>query len=153
MASLNVNGKNYIVNVPDDAQLLWVLRDNLKLTGTKFACGIGECGSCTVHINGKAERSCTLTVGDVQRKKIVTIEGLPEDHPVKRAWIEEQVVQCGYCQPGIIMQTASLLAENPNPKAEEIIDGLDDVICRCGTYARVKKGVETAIQIMGREGK
>jgi isoquinoline 1-oxidoreductase alpha subunit len=153
MASLNVNGKNYIVNVPDDAQLLWVLRDNLKLTGTKYSCGIGECGSCTVHINDKAERSCGLTVGEVQGKKIVTIEGLPEDHPVKRAWIQEQVVQCGYCQPGIIMQTASLLAESPNPKAEKIVDGLDDVICRCGTYARVKKGVETAIQIMGKEGK
>lgn len=153
MASLNVNGKNYIVNVPDDATLLWVIRDNLNLMGTKYGCGIGQCGSCTVHINGEAKRSCTLTVGDVQGEKIVTIEGLPEDHPVKRAWIQEQVVQCGYCQPGIIMQTASLLAKSPNPKAEKIIDGLEDVICRCGTYARVKKGVETAIQIMGKEGK
>lgn len=151
MASLNVNGKNYIVNVPDDAQLLWVLRDNLKLTGTKYACGIGECGSCTVHINGKAERSCTLTVGEVQGKKIVTIEGLPEDHPVKRAWIEEQVVQCGFCQPGFMMQTAALLSESRD--AEKVIDGLDDVLCRCGTYARVKKGVETAIQIMRKEGR
>jgi isoquinoline 1-oxidoreductase alpha subunit len=151
MASLNVNGRNYIVNVPDDAQLLWVLRDNLKLTGTKFACGIGECGSCTVHINGKAERSCTLTVGEVQGKKIVTIEGLPEDHPVKKAWIEEQVVQCGFCQPGMMMQTAALLSESRD--AEKVIDGLDDVLCRCGTYARVKKGVETAIQIMRKEGR
>ncbi len=153
MASLSVNGKNYIVNVPDDANLMWVIRDNLKLTGTKYGCGIGQCGSCTVHINGEAKRSCTLTVGDVQGEKIVTIEGLPEDHPVKRAWIQEQVVQCGYCQPGIIMQTASLLAKSPNLKAEKIIDGLEDVICRCGTYARVKKGVETAILIMGKEGK
>ena len=151
MASLNVNGKNYIVNVPDDAQLLWVLRDNLKLTGTKFACGIGECGSCTVHINGKAERSCTLTIGEVKGKKIVTIEGLPEDHPVKKAWIEEQVVQCGFCQPGMMMQTAALLSESRD--AEKVIDGLDDVLCRCGTYARVKKGVETAIQIMRKEGR
>ena len=151
MASLNVNGKNYIVNVSDDTQLLWVLRDNLKLTGTKFACGIGECGSCTVHINGKAERSCTLTVGEVQGKKIVTIEGLPEDHPVKKAWIEEQVVQCGFCQPGMMMQTAALLSESRD--AEKVIDGLDDVLCRCGTYARVKKGVETAIQIMRKEGR
>ena len=151
MASLNVNGKNYIVNVPDDAQLLWVLRDNLKLTGTKFACGIGECGSCTVHINGKAERSCTLTVGEVQGEKIVTIEGLPEDHPVKKAWIEEHVVQCGFCQPGMMMQTAALLSESGD--AEKVIDGLDDVLCRCGTYARVKKGVETAIQIMRKEGR
>jgi isoquinoline 1-oxidoreductase alpha subunit len=151
MASLNVNGKNYIVNVSDDTQLLWVLRDNLTLTGTTFACGIGECGSCTVHINGRAERSCTLTVGEVQGKKIVTIEGLPEDHPVKKAWIEEQVVQCGFCQPGMMMQTAALLSESRD--AEKVIDGLDDVLCRCGTYARVKKGVETAIQIMRKEGR
>jgi isoquinoline 1-oxidoreductase alpha subunit len=151
MASLNVNGKNYIVNVPDDAQLLWVLRDNLKLTGTKFACGIGECGSCTVHINGKAERSCTLTVGEVQGKKIVTIEGLPEDHPVKKAWIEEQVVQCGYCQPGMMMQVSALLSEGQD--AEKVINSMDDFICRCATYARVKKGVETAIQMMRKEGR
>ena len=103
-------------------------------------------------MDGKAERSCTISAADAQGKKITTIEGLPEDHPVKRAWIQEQAVQCGYCQPGIIMQTASLLAESPNPKAEKIIDGLDDVICRCGTYARIKRGVETAIQIMGKEG-
>lgn len=151
MASLNVNGKNYIVNVPDDASLLWVIRDNLKLMGTKFACGIGECGSCTVHINGKAERSCTLTVGEVQGKKIVTIEGLPEDHPVKKAWIEEQVVQCGFCQPGMMMQTAALLSQSQD--AEKVIAGLDDVLCRCGTYVRVKKGVETAIQMMRKEGR
>jgi aerobic-type carbon monoxide dehydrogenase small subunit (CoxS/CutS family) len=151
MASLNVNGKNYIVNVPDDAQLLWVLRDNLKLTGTKYACGIGECGSCTVHIDGKAVRSCETTVDEVEGKKIVTIEGLPEDHPVKKAWIEEQVVQCGFCQPGMMMQTAALLSDSRD--AEKVIDGLDDVICRCGTYARVKKGVETAIQIMRKEGR
>jgi aerobic-type carbon monoxide dehydrogenase small subunit (CoxS/CutS family) len=151
MASLNVNGKNYIVNVPDDAQLLCVLRDNLKLTGTKYACGIGECGSCTVHIDGKAVRSCETTVDEVEGKKIVTIEGLPEDHPVKKAWIEEQVVQCGFCQPGMMMQTAALLSDSRD--AEKVIDGLDDVICRCGTYARVKKGVETAIQIMRKEGR
>jgi len=113
MIYLNVNGKNYSLDVPPDAQLLWVIRDELKLTGTKFACGIGECGSCTVHINGKAERSCTLTVGEVQGKKITTIEGLPENHPVKKAWIEEQVVQCGYCQPG--MKGASL---KPSPLFE-----------------------------------
>jgi len=150
MASLNVNGKNYIVNVPDDANLLWVIRDNLKLTGTKFACGIGQCGSCNVHINGETKRSCTLTVGEVQGEKIVTIEGLPEDHPVKRAWIEEQVVQCGFCQPGFMMQTAALLTESQD--AKKVIDGLDDVLCRCGSYARVRKGVETAIKIMRKEG-
>lgn len=153
MITLNVNGKDYSVDVPNEVELVWVLRDHLKLTGTKFGCGIGECGSCTVHINGKAERSCTLTVGEVQGKKITTIEGLPEDHPVKGAWIKEQVVQCGYCQSGMMMQTAALLSENPKPDAGQVIDGLDDVLCRCGTYARVKKGVEAAIQLMRKEGK
>jgi isoquinoline 1-oxidoreductase alpha subunit len=106
MVSLNVNGKDYKVDVPDDMPLLWVIRDYLKLTGTKYGCGIGECGSCTVHIDGKAERSCTIPAGEVQGKKIVTIEGLPESHPVKKAWIKEQVVQCGYCQSGVIMKVA-----------------------------------------------
>jgi isoquinoline 1-oxidoreductase alpha subunit len=151
MISLNVNGKGYIVNVPDDELLLWVLRDNLKLTGTKYACGIGVCGSCTVLMDGKAVRSCEITVDEVQGKKITTIEGLPEDHPIKRAWIEEQVAQCGYCQPGMIMQTAALLSESTD--AKKVINGLDDFICRCGTYARVKKGIETAIEIMRKEGK
>ena len=115
MVSLNVNGKTVKVDVPPDASLLWVLRDHLKLTGTKYACGIGECGSCTVHVNGKAERSCTMTVGDVKGKKITTIEGLPDSHPVKKAWIAEQVPQCGYCQPGVIMQVAALLVGKAHP--------------------------------------
>jgi isoquinoline 1-oxidoreductase alpha subunit len=152
MVSLNVNGRNYTVDVPDDMPLLWVIRDYLKLTGTKYGCGIGECGSCTVHIDGKAERSCTIPAGEVQGKKIVTIEGLPESHPVKKAWIKEQVAQCGYCQPGIIMQVASLLSESPHPNPEKIIGAMDDVICRCGTYPRIKKGIETAVQIMRKEG-
>jgi len=149
MISINVNGKKYDVDVPPDSNLLWVIRDELKLTGTKFGCGIGECGSCTVHIDGKAERSCTMTVGDAQGKKITTIEGLPETHPVKRAWIQEQVVQCGYCQPGLIMQTASLLSKTQD--AKKVVEGLDDFICRCGTYVRVKKGIETAIAMMRKE--
>jgi len=153
MVKLNVNGKEYEVDVARDVPLVWVLRDNLQLTGTKYACGIGECGSCAVHINGKAERSCTLTAGEAEGKNIVTIEGLPEDHPVKRAWIQEQVVQCGFCQPGMMMQTAALLSESPRPDAGEVIEGLDDVLCRCGTYTRVKKGVEAAIQMMRKEGK
>lgn len=152
MVSLNVNGRNYTVDVSDDMPLLWVIRDYLKLTGTKYGCGIGECGSCTVHIDGKAERSCTIPAGEVQGKKIVTIEGLPESHPVKKAWIKEQVAQCGYCQPGIIMQVASLLSESSHPNAEKIIGAMDDVICRCGTYPRIKKGIETAVQIMRKEG-
>jgi len=153
MISLNVNGKNYKVDVSDDVPLLWVIRDYLKLTGTKFGCGIGECGSCTVHINGKAERSCTIPVGKAQGKKITTIEGLPPNHPVKRAWIEEQVVQCGYCQPGVMMQVASLLSESRTPNPEKIISAMDDVICRCGTHPRIKKGIRKAVQLMRKEGK
>ena len=153
MISLNVNGKKYEVDVSGDVPLLWVLRDNLKLTGTKFGCGIGECGACTVHIDGKAERSCGIPVGKAQGKKITTIEGLPESHPVKRAWIEEQVVQCGFCQPGVMMQVAALLSESPNPNPEKIIGAMDNVICRCGTYPRIKKGIRKAAQLMRKEGK
>lgn len=153
MISLNVNGKNYRVDVSDDMPLLWVIRDYLKLTGTKFGCGIGECGACTVHIDGRAERSCSIPVKEAQGRKIVTIEGLSENHPVKRAWIEEQVVQCGYCQPGIIMQVSALLSKSPNPDANKIINAMDDVICRCGTHARIKRGIKTAVQIIRKEGK
>jgi isoquinoline 1-oxidoreductase subunit alpha len=153
MISLNVNGKDYKVDVPGDTPLLWVLREELGLTGTKYGCGIGECGSCTVHVDGKAERSCSISVSDVAGKKITTIEGLPENHPVKRAWIEEQVVQCGYCQPGVMMQLASLLDQDPHPEAGKIVEEMDDVICRCGTYPRMKRGIQTAIEIMRKEGK
>ena len=153
MISLNVNGKNYRVDVSGDTPLLWVIRDHLKLTGTKYSCGIGECGACTVHVNGKAMRSCSIPVGVVKGKKITTIEGLPENHPVKRAWIQEQVVQCGYCQPGVMMQVAALLSEKPIPTADQIISKMDDVICRCGTYLRMKKGIKTAVQIAGKGGK
>ena len=157
MISLTVNGKNYNVDAPKDMPLLWVLRDYLKLTGTKFSCGIGECGSCTVLINGEAQRSCTISAEDVQGASITTIEGLPENHPVKRAWIQEQVVQCGYCQPGVMMQVAGLLAENKNADAIEIMDSMDDVICRCGTYQRMKQGIKAAVEIArvelaGKEG-
>ena len=152
MISLNVNGKDYKVDVNTDTPLLWVLRDHLKLTGTKYSCGIGECGSCTVIIDGQAERSCTIAAEDAQGASITTIEGLAEDHPVKRAWIQEQVVQCGYCQPGVIMQVAALLSDNPNPDAGEIINAMDDIICRCGTYARMKRGIKTAVQFSRKEG-
>jgi len=153
MISLNVNGKEYQADVPADASLLWVLRDHLKLTGTKFGCGIGQCGSCTIHVDGKAERSCSMTVDQVKGKKITTIEGLAEDNPVKRAWIKEQVVQCGYCQPGIIMHVAALVSQKPTPSADQIISKMDDVICRCGTYPRIKKGIKTAVQMARKEGK
>ena len=152
MISLKVNGKNYTVDVSEDTPLLWVLRDYLKLTGTKFGCGIGECGSCTVHINGTAARSCGISVKEATGKKITTIEGLPESHPVKRAWIEEQVVQCGYCQPGVMMQVAGLLSESRNPNPEKIIGAMDDIICRCGTYPRIKKGIRKAVQLTRKEG-
>ena len=152
MISLTVNGKNYNVDVPKDIPLLWALRDYLNLTGTKFGCGIGECGSCTVLINGEAQRSCTISAEEAQGADIQTIEGLPENHPVKKAWIQEQVVQCGYCQPGVMMQVAGLLAENQNADANQIMDSMDDVICRCGTYQGMKRGIKTAVELAGKEG-
>ena len=153
MISLNVNGKAYQLDVPDDTHLLWALRDNLNLTGTKYGCGIGECGTCTVHVDGEAVQSCAVTVGEVQKRKITTIEGLPENHPVKQAWIKEQVPQCGYCQPGMIMKVAAHLSEKPTPSADEVISKMDDAICRCGTYPYIKQGIKTAVQLMKKEAK
>ena len=153
MLTLRVNGTTHNLEVDPGTPLLWVLREQLGLLGTKFSCGIGECGACTVHINGKAMRSCTIPVGEAKGKKITTIEGLPENHPVKRAWIQEQVVQCGYCQPGVMMQVAALLSEKPTPTADQIIGKMDNVICRCGTYLRMKKGIKTAVQMTRKEGK
>jgi len=150
MVSLSVNGKKVRLDVPSDASLLWVIRDHLKLKGTKYGCGIGECGACTVHVNGKATRACGMTVADVKGKKVVTIEGLPATHPVKQAWIKEQVVQCGYCQPGVIMQVASLISETRKPDPEQIIAQMDNVICRCGTHLRMKKGIRTAVRMTQR---
>jgi isoquinoline 1-oxidoreductase alpha subunit len=144
MISLDINGKRYEVDVPPDVPLLWVIREHLKLTGTKFGCGVAMCGACTVHVNGKAQRSCQLPVGQAQGKTITTIEGLPEDHPVKRAWILEQVPQCGYCQPGQIMQAAALLVEDPNPSDEKIMKAMEGVLCRCGTYPRIIKAIKRA---------
>ena len=144
MIFLDINGKRYEVDVPPDVPLLWVIREHLKLTGTKFGCGVAMCGVCTVHVNGKAQRSCQLPVGEAQGKTITTIEGLPEDHPVKRAWILEQVPQCGYCQPGQIMQAAALLVEDPNPSDEKIMKAMEGVLCRCGTYPRIMKAIRRA---------
>ena len=144
MISLDINGKRYEVDVPPDVPLLWVIREHLKLTGTKFGCGVALCGACTVHVNGKAQRSCQLPVGEAQGKTITTIEGLPEDHPVKRAWILEQVPQCGYCQPGQIMQAAALLVEDPTPSDEKIMKAMEGVLCRCGTYPRIMKAIRRA---------
>ncbi len=153
MVLLNVNGKDYEVDAPEGMQLLWVIREHLKLNGTKYGCGIGECGTCTVHIDGEAIRSCEVSVEEVKGKKITTIEGLPEDHPVKRAWIQEQVPQCGYCMPGQMMQAAALLSEDPNPTEEKVITAMSDVLCRCGAYPRIKKAIGTAVQTMREEGK
>lgn len=150
MVYLKVNGRTYEVDVDENMPLLWVLREFLKLKGTKYGCGVGECGACTVHVNGEAVRSCVVTVGEVKGASIVTIEGLPEAHPVKRAWIEEQVPQCGYCQPGIIMQVAALMNETHDP--DEIIRRMDNVICRCGTYPRIKRAIRKAIELAGRRG-
>ncbi|HEX9020582.1 MAG TPA: (2Fe-2S)-binding protein [Nitrospirota bacterium] len=144
MINLEINGKSYQVDVEPDAPLLWVIRERLKLTGTKFGCGIGMCGSCTVHIDGKAERSCQTPVGTAQGKKITTIEGLPENHPVKQAWIREQVPQCGYCQPGQIMQAASLLSQDPHPTQEKIVEHMNGNLCRCGTYPKIKSAIMLA---------
>jgi len=144
MIRLEVNGKPYTVDVAPDVPLLWVIREHLKLTGTKFGCGIGMCGSCTVHIDGKAERSCQTPVGSAQGKKITTIEGLPENHPVKKAWVDEQVPQCGYCQSGQIMQAASLLSEDPHPTEQKIVEHMNGNLCRCGTYPRIKSAIKLA---------
>ncbi len=144
MISLEINGKQHSVDVEPDVPLLWVIREHLKLTGTKFGCGIGLCGSCTVHVDGKAERSCQIPVADARGKKITTIEGLPEDHPVKLAWIREQVPQCGYCQSGQIMQAAALLAADKNPSDEKIVNTMQGNLCRCGTYPYIKLAIKSA---------
>jgi len=148
MISLKVNGKEHKLDISPDLPLLWAIREHLKLTGTKYGCGKGLCGSCTVHVEGKAVRSCQTTVGDVQGKKITTIEGIPEDHPLRQAWIKEQVAQCGYCQPGQIMQAADLLAGEKNPSDEKINQAMDGNLCRCGTYPRIKN----AIRLAAKEG-
>jgi isoquinoline 1-oxidoreductase subunit alpha len=144
--TLIVNGKRRTADVQSGTPLLWVLRDTLGLTGTKFGCGMGLCGACTVHLNGEAVRSCQTPVETVANKRITTIEGLSLDrsHPVQRAWIAEQVPQCGYCQSGQIMQAASLLAKNPHPTREEINQAMMGNICRCATYQRIRRAIQRA---------
>lgn len=147
MISLLVNGENRQVDVSPDTPLLWVLRDNLGITSVKYACGISECGVCTVLIDGEAVRSCSISVESARKSKIVTIEGLPEDNPVKLAWIEKQVPQCGYCQPGIMLQTVDFLSRQPNPSEKQIDEALDNVLCRCGSHPRIKKAIQMAADI------
>jgi isoquinoline 1-oxidoreductase alpha subunit len=142
MITLQINGKKYKVDVSPDETLLWTLRDHLRLTGTKYVCGKGMCGACAVHVDGQARRSCQIPVRDMEGHAITTIEGLPEDHPLKVAWIEELVPQCGYCQPGQIMHAAALLAENPNPTDDAIVKAMDGTLCRCGTYPRIKRAIK-----------
>ena len=144
--SISVNGKQMDVDVDPSTPMLWVLRDHLKLVGTKYGCGIAQCGACTVHFNGTAVRSCQLPVSSVGDNEITTIEGLSAegDHPVQTAWLEHDVPQCGYCQAGQIMTAAALLKENPSPSDAEIEDVMSGNICRCGTYTRIKKAVKLA---------
>ena len=148
MITFSVNGITREFSGDPTTPVLWYLRDELNLTGPKFGCGMAQCGACTVHINGVAQRSCVLPVSAVAGSKITTIEGLSEqgEHPVQQAWIEHQVPQCGYCQCGQIMQAASLLASNPNPTDEEIVQGMSGNICRCGTYPRIHKAIKSAAQ-------
>ena len=144
--NLNVNGTNMQVDVAEDTPVLWVLRDHLDLVGTKYGCGIAQCGACTVHVDGQAVRSCSLPVSSVGDKAITTIEGLSDDgtHPLQEAWIEHDVPQCGYCQAGQIMNAAALLARNPSPSDEEIEQAMAGNICRCGTYLRIRAAIKTA---------
>ena len=141
-----INGRKASVDVAPDTPLLWIVREHLKLSGTKYGCGTGLCGACTVHVDGKAVRSCQVTASHVQGKQVTTIEGLsPEaNHPLQRAWIAEQVPQCGYCQSGQIMQAADLLATNKKPSREQIVAHMDGNLCRCGTYPRIVRAIERA---------
>ncbi len=139
--TLDVNGEKRTVEVAADTPLLWVLRDHLQLTGTKYGCGVGLCGSCTVLVNGEAERSCSLPVSQVVGKNILTVEGLGGHHPVQEAFVAEDVPQCGYCQSGQVMQAVALLSAKPKPTAEQIAAAMGDVLCRCGTYDRIARAI------------
>ena len=144
--TITINGKVHETDVDGDMPLLWFLRDSLELTGTKYGCGLGLCGSCTVHMDGEAVQSCITTVADADGKAVTTIEGLSEDgsHPLQIAWLENNVSQCGYCQPGIIMTAADFLKSNPDPIAEDIDAAMAGNLCRCGTYLRIRKAVADA---------
>jgi isoquinoline 1-oxidoreductase alpha subunit len=145
VVQLNINGREQSVDVDPATPLLWVLRDTLGLTGTKYGCGIAQCGACTIHLNGEAARSCSIPVGSVQGRKITTIEGLSADgsHPVQKAWLEVEVPQYGYCQVGMIMAAAALLQEKPKPSDDDIDQAITN-ICRCGTYSRIRQAIHVA---------
>ncbi len=144
--TLKINGQSHTVEAEGDVPLLWVIREYLQMSGTKFGCGIAQCGACTVHVDGQPMRSCQLQVSRAVGREITTIEGIREDHPVKRAWIDIQVPQCGYCQPGQIMSAVALVEKNSNPSEEEIIQAMEGNLCRCGTYTRIKQAIRQAAQ-------
>jgi isoquinoline 1-oxidoreductase subunit alpha len=154
MITLSVNNQSYTVDVEPTMPLLWVLRDVLHLTGTKYGCGMAQCGACTVHLNGEAVRSCVTPVSRAVGQKVITIEGLSSNssHPLQRAWAEEDVPQCGYCQSGQIMAAAVLLRENPNPTDQDIDDAMSGNICRCGTYQRIRKAIHRAASLQKEGG-
>ena len=145
--NLNINGTMREVDVDPSTPMLWVLRDHLRLLGTKYGCGVAVCGACTIHLGDQAVRSCQLAVSEVGDQRVTTIEGLSEngDHPVQKAWLEHDVAQCGYCQPGQIMQAVALLKQNPDPTEKEIEDAMYGNLCRCGTYTRIKAAIKTAV--------
>ena len=147
--TIKINGEDHQVDVAPDTPMLWVLRDHMNLNGTKYGCGIGLCGACTIHVDGVATRSCSLPVSVVGESAITTIEGLSKkhDHPIQQAWLEHDVPQCGYCQPGQIMNAASLLNQNPDPSDSDIDIAMNGNICRCGTYIRIKAAIKTAAKI------
>ncbi len=153
MIVLDVNGKKHQVEVGTDMPLLWVLREQLGLTGTKYGCGEGLCGACTVQIDGRAERSCVTPVGDLVGKRIVTIEGVPASHPVKEAWLSEEVSQCGYCQPGQIISAVALLDRKPVPTDADIDSAMSGNICRCGAYPRIRRAIHKAAAAKAKGGK
>ena len=144
--TFHVNGQEVLVDIPPDTPLLWALRDYLGLTGTKFGCGAAQCGACTVHVNGKATRSCVTPVSSVKGRQVTTIEGLSKngDHPLQKAWVAEQVPQCGYCQSGQIMTAAELLAKTKKPTRDQIVRHMNGNLCRCGTYQRIARAIERA---------
>jgi isoquinoline 1-oxidoreductase alpha subunit len=146
MVAFSINGKRVSVNAEPDTPLLWAIREHLKLTGTKFGCGAGLCGACTVHVNGEAVRSCQTALNEVDGARVTTIEGLSPDssHPLQRAWVSEQVPQCGYCQSGQIMKAAELLKQNPKPSRDQIVAHMNGNICRCGTYTRIIAAIQRA---------
>jgi aerobic-type carbon monoxide dehydrogenase small subunit (CoxS/CutS family) len=152
---LNVNGREYAIDAEPDLPLLWAIREKIGLTGTKYGCGIAQCGACTVLVNGKATRSCVTPVSAVAGKEIVTIEGLSADgtHPLQKAWIAEEVPQCGYCQSGQLMAAAALLAENQNPSDRDIDEAMTGILCRCGTYQRIRRAIHTAAGTTKKGGK